>query len=127
MLFLLKSRKTGEGRIFLRGRSKSMVLGPSGQNIFPEEIETRLNNFPYVMESLVIARENKLVALVYPDYETMDSSGMTSSDLPELMDINKHTLNKMLAGYENISEITIYPNEFEKTPKKSIKRYLYDK
>jgi len=115
-----------EGRIFLRGRSKTMILGPSGQNIFPEEIEAKLNNMPYVMESLVINRDGKLVALVYPDYEAMDIAGLSSSDLSELMDMNKQALNKMVANYENISTIVIYPNEFEKTPKKSIKRYLYD-
>jgi len=113
-------------RIFLRGRSKSMILGPSGQNIFPEELEARLNNMPYVMESLVISREGKLVALVYPDYEAMDNDGLSSGDLNSIMDTNKQNMNKMVSGYETISAINIYPNEFEKTPKKSIKRYLYD-
>lgn len=116
-----------ENRIFLRGRSKSMILGPSGQNIFPEEIEAKINNMPYVMESLVISRDSKIIALVYPDYEAMDSDGISSNDLEKVMDINKENLNKTLSSYENISAIHIYPNEFEKTPKKSIKRYLYDK
>lgn len=113
-------------RIYLRGRSKTMILGASGQNIFPEEIEAKLNNMPYVMESLVVVRDHKLVALVYPDYEAMDSSGISSEDLETIMDENKKTLNKMVSSYENISSIHIYPTEFEKTPKKSIKRYLYE-
>lgn len=116
-----------ENRIFLRGRSKSMILGPSGQNIFPEEIEARLNNMPYVMESLVLSKDGKLVALVYPDYESMDAAGISSGDLGEVMTLNKENINKSLSNYEQISSIQIYPNEFEKTPKKSIKRYLYDK
>lgn len=113
-------------RIYLRGRSKTMILGASGQNIFPEEIEAKINNMPYVMESLIVSRDGKLVALVYPDYEAMDASGLSSSDLPEIMETNKQNLNNMVSSYENISAIHIYPNEFEKTPKKSIKRYLYD-
>lgn len=114
------------GRIYLRGRSKTMILGPSGQNIFPEEIEARLNNMPYIMESLVVSRSGKLVALVYPDYEAVDSTGLTSEDLEKIMDENKSILNKSVSSYENISSIHIYPTEFEKTPKKSIKRYLYE-
>lgn len=113
-------------RIYLRGRSKTMILGASGQNIFPEEIEARLDNMPYVMESLVVVRDSKLVALVYPDYEAMDASGISSTDLDTIMEENKKTLNKMVANYENVSSIHVYPTEFEKTPKKSIKRYLYE-
>jgi long-chain acyl-CoA synthetase len=113
-------------RIYLRGRSKTMILGSNGQNIFPEEIEARLNNMPYVAESLVVNRNNKLVALVYPDYEAMDASGLSTSDLTEIMESNRLSLNKMVSAYENVSSIHIYPNEFEKTPKKSIKRYLYN-
>ena len=116
-----------ENRIFLRGRSKSMILGPNGQNIFPEELEARLNNMPYVMESLILSRNGKIIALVYPDYESMDAAGISSNDLEQIMQVNKENLNKMVSNYENISSIHIYPNEFEKTPKKSIKRYLYDK
>jgi long-chain acyl-CoA synthetase len=112
-------------RIFLRGRSKTMILSSNGQNVFPEEIEARLNNMPYVAESLVVSRNNKLVALVYPDYEAMDASGLSLSDLTEIMESNRQNLNKMVSAYENVSSIHIYPNEFEKTPKKSIKRYLY--
>jgi len=116
-----------EGRIFLRGRSKTMILGPSGQNIFPEEIEAKLNNMPYIMESLVMSREGKLIALIYPDYESMDAAGISSGDLKDLMELNKVNVNKILSNFEQLSAIHIYPNEFEKTPKKSIKRYLYDK
>lgn len=113
-------------RIFIRGRSKTMILGPSGQNIFPEEIEARLNNMPYVLESLVVQRNEKLVALVYPDFEAMDTAYVEQEMLPAIMEQNKLTLNKMVSSYENISAIQIYPTEFEKTPKKSIKRYLYE-
>lgn len=113
-------------RIYLRGRSKTMILGASGQNIFPEEIEAKLNNLPYVTESLVVTRSNKLVALVYPDYETMNLAGLSSKDLDVIMEENKQVLNKSVANYETISTIHIYPTEFEKTPKKSIKRYLYE-
>ncbi|MGL5637209.1 MAG: long-chain fatty acid--CoA ligase, partial [Bacteroidales bacterium] len=114
-----------EGNIFIRGRSKSMILGASGQNIYPEEIEAKLNNMPCVMESLVIERNGKLVALVYPDYDGLDGVDNTQEVLPAIMDENRKNLNKIVAPYEQISVIELYPNEFEKTPKKSIKRYLY--
>ena len=113
-------------RIFIRGRSKTMLLGPSGQNIFPEEIEAKLNNMPYVMESLIVQRGGKLVALVYPDFEAMDAAYIEQEMLPAIMEQNKQSLNKVVSSYENISAIQIYPTEFEKTPKKSIKRYLYE-
>lgn len=115
-----------DNRIFLRGRSKTMLLGPSGQNIFPEEIEAQLNNMPYVLESLVVVRTEKLVALVYPDYETMDAAGVSSDKLEQLMEHNRQALNKQVASYEALTAIQIYPTEFEKTPKRSIKRYLYE-
>lgn len=115
-----------DNRIFIRGRSKTMLLGPSGQNIFPEEIEARLNNMPFVLESLVVQRNGKLIALAHPDYEMMDSSGVEQEMLPAIMEQNRQNLNKQLASYENITAIQIYPSEFEKTPKKSIKRYLYE-
>ena len=114
-----------DNRIFIRGRSKTMILGPSGQNIYPEEIESKLNNLPFIMESLVVEKNGKLVALVYPDYDTVDSTGISHSDLPVIMEQNRIELNKLLAPYETISEVQLYPTEFEKTPKKSIKRYLY--
>ena len=111
--------------LFIRGRSKSMILSSNGQNIYPEEIEAKLDNLPFVLESLVVERSKKLVALVYPDYEAVDATGLTANDLPVVMEQNLQTLNKMVAAYEKISEIELYPTEFEKTPKKSIKRYLY--
>ena len=112
-------------RIFIRGRSKSMILGASGQNIYPEEIESKLNNLPFVMESLIVERNKKLVALVYPDYDAVDETGLDQSKLSYIMGENKKLLNEMVAPFERIAEIQLYPTEFEKTPKKSIKRYLY--
>lgn len=114
-----------DNRIFIRGRSKTMILGASGQNIYPEEIESKLNNLPFVMESLVVEKNGKLIGMVYPDYDTVDSTGISHTDLPVIMEQNRIELNKLLALYETISEIQLYPTEFEKTPKKSIKRYLY--
>lgn len=115
-----------ENRIYIKGRAKTMLLGPNGQNIFPEEIESKLNNMPFVMECLVIERNGKLVALIYPDYESLDTAGVEVEMLPTIMEENRLSLNKALANYENITSIQIYPTEFEKTPKKSIKRYLYE-
>lgn len=112
--------------IFIRGRSKTMILGASGQNIYPEEIEAKLNNLPFVMESLIIENDGKLVALVYPDYGAADGFGLAPDDLPIAMEENRKTLNKLVAPYEAVSAIRLYPTEFEKTPKKSIKRYLYN-
>ena len=114
-----------ENNIFIRGRLKSMILGASGQNIYPEEIEAKLNNFPFVMESLVVESNGKLVALIYPDYEAVDSTGITADHLPCIMEEHKTSINSMVASYEQISEIRLFPDEFEKTPKKSIKRFLY--
>lgn len=115
-----------ENRIYIKGRAKTMLLGPNGQNIFPEEIESKLNNMPFVMECLVIERNGKLVALIYPDFESLDTAGVEVEMLPTIMEENRLSLNKTLANYENITSIQIYPTEFEKTPKKSIKRYLYE-
>lgn len=114
-----------DNRIFIRGRSKTMILGASGQNIYPEEIESKLNNLPFVMESLVVEKNGKLIGMVYPDYDTVDSTGISHTDLPVIMEQNRLEINKLLAPYEAVSEIQLYPTEFEKTPKKSIKRYLY--
>ena len=116
----------GYNNIFIRGRSKSMILSASGQNIYPEEIEAKLDNLPFVQESLVVSRNDKLVALVYPDYDAMDSVGIKQDELHLIMSQNKETLNGMVASYEKIAEIQLFSNEFEKTPKKSIKRYLYN-
>ena len=114
-----------DGTIYIRGRNKTMMLGPSGQNIYPEEIEAKLNNMPYVFESLVVESKGRLIGLVYPDYEVMDKDGITHGELEEIMEENRVQLNQMVAAYEGIGSIKLYPNEFEKTPKKSIKRYLY--
>ncbi len=115
-----------DGFIFIKGRNKTMLLGPSGQNIYPEEIEAKLNNMPYVSESLVLQNnENQLVALVFPDMEAADDNGLSEAQLEEIMEDNRKALNPMLASYEPIAKIKIYPHEFEKTPKKSIKRFLY--
>lgn len=111
--------------IFIKGRSKTMILSASGQNIYPEEIEAKLNNMPYVAESLVVERGKGLVALVYPDYESMDAAGVTNEMLPAIMEETRTKLNSLLGAYEKIDAIQLRPTEFEKTPKKSIKRYLY--
>ena len=115
-----------EGNITIRGRSKNMLLGPSGQNIYPEEIEDKLNNMPYVNESIVIqALDGKLAALIYPDFELAFANGMTEKGVEEQMEANRVELNKQIAAYEQIARVKIYHEEFEKTPKKSIKRFLY--
>ena len=114
-----------ENNIFIRGRSKSMILSSSGQNIYPEEIEAKLNNLPYIVESLVISNNKRLIALVYPDYDAAKAASVSEEDLKNIMRKNKETINGMVATYEKIAEIKLCENEFEKTPKKSIKRYLY--
>ena len=108
-----------DGTIFIRGRSKSMILGPSGQNIYPEEIEAKLNNMPFVMESLVVENNGRLHALVYPDYEAVDLEKLDQKQLEKVMEENRTALNSIVASYESIAKIHLYPNEFEKTPKKS--------
>ena len=102
-----------------------MLLSSNGQNIYPEEIEAKLNNMLYISESLVVDRDHKLVALVYPDYDSMDRDGITRDQLPAHMETVKTELNKLVAPYERVSSIEIMVNEFEKTPKRSIKRFLY--
>ena len=114
-----------EGYVTVRGRSKNMLLTSSGQNIYPEEIESKLNNMPYVCESLIIEQDGKLVALVYPDIENAQHSNISGHALETLMEENISTLNKELPAYSQISRLKIYYEEFEKTPKRSIKRYLY--
>jgi long-chain acyl-CoA synthetase len=118
--------RNADATIFIRGRYKTMILSANGQNIYPEEIEAKLNNMPLVAESLVVERNNKLVALVYPDYEAMDKFGVSISQLPEEMEHVLADLNKLVAPYERVSKIQLIANEFEKTPKRSIKRYLYN-
>lgn len=117
--------KDADGNIFIKSRCKNMLLTASGQNIYPEEIEARLNNMPYVNESLVILKENKLVALVYPDNEDAFSHGMNKKQLEEALELNRIELNKVLPAYSQITQVKLYPEEFEKTAKKSIKRFLY--
>ena len=115
-----------DGNLFIKGRSKNMLLGPSGQNIYPEEIEEQLNNLPYVAECIVIQqKDNKLAALIYPDFEAAYAQGMNDADIEKQMEENRVMLNAALPSYSQISAIRIYPEEFEKTPKKSIKRFLY--
>ncbi len=116
---------SADGTIFIRGRLKTMLLSSNGQNIYPEEIEAKLNNMLYVSESLVVDRDHKLVALIYPDYDAMDRDGVTRDQLPAHMETVKTELNKLVAPYERVSQIEIMVNEFEKTPKRSIKRFLY--
>jgi long-chain acyl-CoA synthetase len=113
------------GNVFINGRSKNMLLGPNGQNIYPEEIEDKLNSMTMVVESLVVQRDNKLVALVYPDLDEAKAMNFSASDISNIMEQNRNGLNEVLPAYEKISEIIVQKEEFEKTPKKSIKRYLY--
>lgn len=112
-------------RLYIKGRIKTMILGANGQNIYPEEIESRLNNMPYVEESLIIKRKNRLVALVYPDFHEMKETGVTYEELEDIMNVNRLEVNMKLAIFEQIGYIELRKEEFEKTPKRSIKRYLY--
>ena len=114
-----------DGNVYINGRSKNMLLGPNGQNIYPEEIEDKLNSMAMVMESIVVQRDTKLVALVHPDMEEAKNMGFSIDDLKSIMDQNLSGLNELIPAYEKISEIVIHEEEFEKTPKKSITRYLY--
>ena len=115
-----------EGNVTIKGRSKNMLLGSSGQNIYPEEIEDKLNNMPYVAESIVIQQhDGRLAALIYPDFDDAYAHGMKDEDIESAMETNRVALNSELPSYSQISRVRIYPEEFEKTPKKSIKRFLY--
>ena len=115
-----------EGNITIKGRSKNMLLGPSGQNIYPEEIEDKLNNLPYVCESIVIQQgDNRLAALIYPEFDAAYHNGLNEKDIEKVMEENRLALNATLPAYSQIARVKIYPEEFEKTPKKSIKRFLY--
>lgn len=123
--------KTGDSgimvgrRLFIKGRIKTILLTANGQNVYPEEIESRLNNLPYVAESVVVLRDFRLVAMVYPDLAALAADQITPEKLASIMQENKNTLNNTVANYEKISQIELVENEFEKTPKKSIKRFLY--
>ena len=115
----------GDGNVFIKGRSKNMLLGASGQNIYPEEIEDKLNSLALVSESVVVQKGNKLIGLVYPDFDEAQSLNLGRKELEEIMEQNRQELNAMIPAYSKISEIRIHDEEFEKTPKKSIKRFLY--
>ena len=114
-----------EGYVTVRGRSKNMLLTSSGQNIYPEEIESKLNNMPYVSESLIVLQQDKLVALIYPDFDDAFSQGLQQADIERAMEDNRKELNLQLPAYCQISKIKIHFEEFEKTAKKSIKRFMY--
>tara|TARA_Y100001935_G_scaffold253785_1_gene260860 strand:+ start:66755 stop:68380 length:1626 start_codon:yes stop_codon:yes gene_type:complete len=114
-----------ENFIFIKGREKNMLLGPSGQNIYPEELESRLSNFPFIQECVIVQRENRLVGLVYPDAEVMKEHGSTSEDLKVELEENRKAFNQAVASYEQLAAIEVVDQEFEKTPKKNIKRFLY--
>ena len=114
-----------QGNVFIKGRSKNMLLGANGQNIYPEEIEDKVNSMPMVVESIVVQRDEKLVALIYPDYDEAKNMGLGKADLEEVMEQNRQELNAVLPAYCKLSAVEIYEEEFEKTPKKSIKRFLY--
>lgn len=114
-----------EGNVTVRGRSKNMLLTASGQNIYPEEIESKLNNMPYVSESLIVLQKDKLVALIYPDFDEAFARGLQQSDVEEAMEQNRLELNQQLPAYCQITKVKIHFEEFEKTAKKSIKRFLY--
>lgn len=116
-----------EGNIFIKGRSKSMLLGPSGKNIFPEEIESVINNMDYISESLVISEDNKLIALVYPDYEMMKRDNITEDQLPGIFEQTRKVVNERLPEFMAVHKFRLHPEEFAKTPKRSIRRFLYTK
>ena len=116
-----------DGYLFLRGRSKCMILGPSGQNIYPEEIEAVINNVTYVVDSLVIEEDGRLTALIYPDYHQAELDGMTREALESRLMGDLPEINKLLPGYAQVKKIEFMPEDFERTPKKSIKRYLYQR
>ncbi|MCD8251536.1 MAG: AMP-binding protein [Phocaeicola dorei] len=113
------------GNVFIKGRCKNLLLTSSGQNIYPEEIESKLNNMPYVSESLIILQQDKLVGLIYPDSDDAFAHGLNQSDLVRVMEENRLELNKQLPAFSQIARFELYPEEFEKTAKKSIKRFLY--
>ena len=114
-----------DGNVFINGRSKNMLLGPNGQNIYPEEIEDKLNSMALVVESVVVQRDTKLVGLVYPDYDEAKNLRLNDQDISNIMEQNRVQLNEQLPAYEKIAEMEIRKEEFEKTPKRSIKRFLY--
>ena len=116
---------SADGHLFLRGRIKNMLLGSNGQNVYPEEIEDKLNSMSMVSECIVVQRGDKIVGLVYPDFDEAKEMGFSQSDLQEIMEQNRLELNNMLPSFCHLSAIELRDEEFAKTPKKSIKRYLY--
>ena len=114
-----------DGYVTVRGRSKNLLLTSSGQNIYPEEIESKLNNMPYVSESLIVLQNDKLVALVYPDFDDAFAHGLQQNDIANVMEENRKELNQLLPSYCQITKVKIHFEEFEKTAKKSIKRFMY--
>ena len=114
-----------KGNLFIKGRKKNMLLGPNGQNIYPEEIEDKLNSLLMVSESIVVQRNNRLEALIHPDYEEAKLFNLTDENISNIMQLNMKDLNELLPAYEHIQAVHIYKEEFQKTPKRSIKRYLY--
>jgi long-chain acyl-CoA synthetase len=116
-----------EGNIYIKGRSKSMILGPSGKNIYPEEIESVINNKNYITESVVISVDNKLIALIFPDYEMMKKDNISEEQLLSVLETTRKEVNDRLPEFMSVSKFRIHPEEFAKTPKRSIKRYLYTK
>jgi long-chain acyl-CoA synthetase len=115
-----------DGYLFIKGRSKNMILSGSGQNIYPEEIESQINNLPYVLESLVVEKNGKLHALIVPDKDRAEAHGITGEKLQAIMTQNHNHINAHLPGYMNVSKFVIHDGEFEKTAKKSIKRFMYN-
>ena len=114
-----------KGNLFIKGRKKNMLLGPNGQNIYPEEIEDRLNSMLMVSESIIVQRNGRLEALIHPDYEEARQLNLTDENILNIMQLNKTDLNEILPAYEHIQDIHLHEEEFAKTPKRSIKRYLY--
>jgi long-chain acyl-CoA synthetase len=116
-----------EGNVFIKGRSKSMLLGPSGKNIFPEEIEAVINNMDYIAESVVISEDNKLIALIYPDYDAIKKDNISEEQLLTIFEATKKTVNERVPEFMSVSKFRLHNEEFAKTPKRSIKRFLYTK
>jgi long-chain acyl-CoA synthetase len=115
------------GNIYIKGRSKTMLLGPSGKNIFPEEIEAVINNMDYISESLVVMEDNKLVGLIYPDFDMLKKHGIADDKIPEILESTRKAVNEKIPEFMQVSKYRIHPEEFAKTPKRSIKRFLYTK
>ena len=116
---------SADGHVYIKGRIKNMLLGSNGQNVYPEEIEDKLNSMAMVNESIIVQQGDKLVALVHPEFEEAYTMGLNDDDIANIMEQNRQQLNVQLASFCKISKIEIHKDEFEKTPKKSIKRYLY--